>query len=114
MEGGNYEAAKLWLAVLNTIAWAVAAAYGWVLKRTKANRNEIDRAFEAHYRLKERVDKCETKVMNMPNHDDIGKLHEKVNRVSNSVERMNGELVGISKTLQLIHQSLLDERNPGK
>ena len=43
-----------------------------------------------------------------PDHDDLGEIHEKINDVYGSVERLCGQLGGVSENVRLIHEHLLE------
>lgn len=57
----------------------------------------------------ERLAKLEGRLDQLPDHDDLGDLHERINHVSSGMDTLTGELSGIKTTLNLIHQYLLHE-----
>jgi hypothetical protein len=85
--------------------------YTWFANRSRVNKAAIDSLEKELHGIRGRVGVLESEVKHLPNHDDLGDLHEKVNRVAHGMERMGGQLDGINRTLGLIHESLLSERN---
>lgn len=107
----DWDAARFSLDVLALAFAGGAALYTWVSNRRTATKAAIDRVDERVSRTEERVSAVENDVRHLPSHEDLGHLHEKVNEVGLSVNRLGGELEGMNRTLSLIHQSLLQERN---
>lgn len=68
---------------------------------------DIDKKSDDHG---ERIAKLEARVEKAPTHDDLAKLHEKINEVSACVNRLEGEFIGASRTLQLIHETLMERK----
>lgn len=54
-----------------------------------------------------RLAKVEASVALLPDHDDLGDLHSRINEVSSGMSNLTGELSGIKTTLNLIHQHLM-------
>lgn len=90
----------------------VHGVYTWVMNGSKANQAAIDQVGEDVSGVKRRLDVLETEVSHLPDHSDLGTLHEKVNQVASVMGEMKGEMHGISRTLTLMHESMLQERNP--
>ncbi len=55
----------------------------------------------------ERIAKLETRSENSPTHDDLGKIHEKINGLRADVGDLSGQFKGVSNLLQTIHEHLL-------
>lgn len=85
--------------------------YTWLVNRTRVNKAAIESLRGDLHGIRGRVVVLETEVRHLPDHDDLGELHEKVNQVANVMGEMKGEMHGINRTLTLIHESLLSERN---
>lgn len=54
-----------------------------------------------------RLAKAEARLEGLPDHNDIGDLHERINHVGSGMDKLTGELTGIKTTLHLIHEYLL-------
>lgn len=105
---------KLWVDIVQFVSITVIAIAGWVLARVKVNKASIDKLADRHAALKEHVDRCEAELLHLPGHDDLGALHEKINRVDSALQGLRGEMTGINATLKLIHQAMLEDRKPNK
>lgn len=100
------------LMVVQTVFAGAAGIYAWIIARTKSNRDEIEAVSREVSELSDSVARLEARIESMPSHRDIGALHEKINGVGQSVNRISGELVGVNKTLGLIHRTLIEGRKP--
>lgn len=93
--------------ILGIIGW-----YNWQDRRRdaraaqiKALETEIDQRLDV---MTARMTRVETLIEEMPDHSDLGAIHEKMNRTSEDVSRIAGEMKGINATLSLIHEYLLN------
>lgn len=109
--GPDYDAMRFWLEVILAM-WALTstAIAGWTAK-TRANRESIQDVRSEVGKIDKRLSVVEADIESLPDHDDIGELHEKINAVDGSMKEIRGELAGVNRTLSLIHESLLAERN---
>jgi len=55
----------------------------------------------------ERLARLEEAIIKVPTHEDLGDMHEKINRVAGEMSGMRGELSGVKNVLHLIHNHLL-------
>ena len=67
---------------------------------------DIDHKFDGHV---ERIAKLEARAEKAPTHKDMAEIHEKINQVSACVNRLEGEFSGATRTLQLIHETLMEQ-----
>lgn len=102
---------RLTLDFVVIVAVLANTVYTWIANRSKANKQAIEHVANELHGIRGRVGVLETEVHHLPDHDDLGNLHEKVNQVANGMERVGGELAGMNRTLHLIQESLLAERN---
>lgn len=58
----------------------------------------------------ERIAKIEARAEKAPTHDDLARLYEKINKQSECLHRLEGEFEGVKRTLQLIHETLMERR----
>lgn len=108
MEGIDYDAARFWWEVAMTLGMIFNIAYQYVTSKSKANRSAIDRVDNRVSELTDRVRTLEGDVRHLPDHDDLGAIHEKVNLVANGMEAIRGELAAVNRTMQLINEHLLN------
>lgn len=99
------------LKVLQFLLWAGTSFYVYMSNKNKVTNDRITK-FEDDTNKKfddqgQRLAKLESRIENVPTHDDLGDLHEKVNDVSDCLSRLEGEFTGAKHTLALIHDFLL-------
>jgi alkanesulfonate monooxygenase SsuD/methylene tetrahydromethanopterin reductase-like flavin-dependent oxidoreductase (luciferase family) len=116
----SFEETKFYLGLLFQALNAAATAGVWLYVRY-GNRNEqIDKRFTAiqedydrradeHDR---RLSRLEVQVSHAPTHDDLSKLHEKLNVTAQGVSQMAGELKGMNETLRLILTRIAEKGMP--
>jgi predicted lipase len=101
-----------------TVVTAVLSAANWIyVWQSNRHRVTIERisGFEAHvdHRLDdhaERLARLEQDAKNAPNHDDIKRLHARIDEVATGLSNLSGQFAGANHTLTLIHEYLLKER----
>ena len=96
----DYSSLQFWFDIAQTLVMIFVAIYTYMANRTKANKQAIED-------MGERVSKLETEVEHLPDHDDIGALHNKVNGVSDTVSTISGQLSAMNNTLSLINEHLI-------
>lgn len=121
----DYNVAKFWLEVLillsNVILWA------WALNNRKHTATN-ERLETMRTALTERIDDSETAIEtrldahsvqlkalethreNAPSVSDIKRLHERIDELSNGIHGLTGEFSGVSKTVGLLHEYLLNHK----
>lgn len=104
----DYSAGRFWLDVLQLGGVVALGVYTWVVNRTKVNRTAIRAVEDSVGELSRRVSMVETDMRHLPQHSDMGELHEKVNAIANSIGKLEGELDGVGRTLSMINQHLLN------
>lgn len=105
------KAIQFWMLIGNSVVMVVGAIYAWIVNRTKANKVEIDGVKQGVDELGTRITRVEGELENRPGHAEIALLHEKINEVRRQVSETAGKVGSIDSTLQLIHQTLLEDRN---
>jgi len=106
-----------WQIVLNITQFVITTLLGlyvFVSNRNRAKAAELmqykgdtDRRISDHT---SRLAVIEETVRCAPNHGDIGKVHGRLDAMSEQLSEARGELKAISKNLGLIHQFLLNQR----
>lgn len=105
---------RLLLDAAMVVSLIISNVYTWMTARSKANRIAIELMAEELSKVKSRIDVLETDVRHLPDHSDLGAVHDKVNEMASVMREMKGAMNGMGNTLNMIHQSLLDERGKGK
>jgi hypothetical protein len=57
-----------------------------------------------------RLAKLEANAINAPTHTHLSEVHEKVNEVAMCMSRLEGEVSGMARTVQLMHETMMEER----
>lgn len=73
-------------------------------RRIGALEADLDARLDNH---SSRLAKVEARMELLPDHDDLGGLHERINDMNRGLSTLSGELSGVKTTLNLIHQHLL-------
>lgn len=107
-------------ALIVWIGWSMTQAMkGFATKDSVTDaKNEIEteqRAAEARsvqliHGIDKRVGALEERTKHMPSHDDLRRLHQRLDEINAGVNKLAGEVHGISRSVGLINQHLLDGR----
>lgn len=108
----DYQALGFWWQVIISVLIVLNTAYTWIVNRSKVNTNAIQRVNSRVTHLSNRLGQIETDMKHLPDHKDIGDLHEKVNIVAKGMEGMQGELRALNRNLGLINEHLLNGGKP--
>lgn len=57
-----------------------------------------------------RITHLETLSSHAPTHTDLGQLHARINEVTSSLKRIEGESAAQTRILNLVYESLIDRR----
>lgn len=118
----DYAAWRFWLDIAQ---WALTGVIGFFLLMEKRQRvstrvidalkTEIRTMDSAHHLLlnehEKRLSVVETECRTSPNHGDLAEMYKRINEVSDGMSDMAGEMRGMRRSLDMIHQHLLNERN---
>jgi hypothetical protein len=110
--------ARFWFDVIQVV-WAIAVpVYVWYSNRQRATKEAIGRVEQKHdadvkrleARLQEYADralKLEQQIEHLPNNDKLGEVHYRIDQLGQGVKGMEGQMVQMNHTLQLIQGYLL-------
>ena len=108
----NYSALDFWWKVAITLLNLAIGLYLFWERHNDANKRRIDTMEDdMDTRLENhgaRLANIEAKLGDMPSHEDIGHVHDRITRLGEDVKLITGEMSGIKTTLNLIHQHLLN------
>lgn len=90
-----------------------AASRKETAQRIQSVREDLKQTNRRVDRHGERISVIEESVRCAPSHDDLGKLHGRIDDVAGSMREIKGTMQGMSHTVQLIHKHLLEERKGG-
>jgi tetrahydromethanopterin S-methyltransferase subunit G len=81
------------------------------LEETAKEANEqIAHRLDDSSTLRERVAGLEHMASQMPNHDDIGKVYERVNELSEQVGHIAGEMGAMRRAVEMVQGFLLQQK----
>ncbi len=97
------EELKLGLQAVNLLAvvWLALSA------RNKVTKDAMDAKLAAHA---DRLTAVERDIKHGPTHDDLKRIHSRLDKVCEDFSALSGELKGKGHTLDLIHEFLLNEK----
>lgn len=108
----DYKALSFWWMVGQTLFVSALALYTWISNRQKANSSAIERLRDDLTsdlnELDDRVIRVETNILHLPTHEDVGRLHTRINETNESLKHIDGKLTQIDHTTKMINEYLLD------
>ncbi len=109
----DYSAITPYLVAANIVLTWVLGIYVHLTSRSKAITARLDimetEIAAARSMHAERLARLESNHAQAPTHADLGRLHDKVNRVAEISSRMEGQLDGMDATLRLILNRLTEK-----
>lgn len=108
----DYTAWKFWLDVLQVVFTAAIGIYVWVSNRTAVNTKRIAKLEgDLDERLDEqevRLTRVEEALRHAPTHEDLKRIHARIDDVASGVSLVSGKIGETTRTLTLIHEHLLN------
>ncbi len=108
----DYAALDFWWKVSITLMNAGMGLYLYLVNRNRVTNERIgtlqtnvDLRLDNHT---ERLARLEQDVRHAPTHDDLKRLHARIDEMTGSMRRLEGEFSGANHTLSLIHEHLLN------
>lgn len=115
LENIDYKALTFWFQLAQALITGLVFIYLWLTNRQKANTASIEKMRDAFNRdlnkLDDRMIRVEKDIEHLPTHDDMAKLHTRVNETAQRLTAVEGELKQINNTLHLMHKHLLSGGN---
>ena len=103
---------KLILEFVQFILYCVLGIWLWITNKNKVTNSrisefqkDVDSRFDNQ---NTRLVKVESQMENANTPERIGKVHKRLDALQQTVASQAGEMKGMNKTLDLIHQSLLE------
>lgn len=99
----DMELARLSLMLFNTIMVV------WLAFQSRKNvkQDALDTRMASHA---DRLTAMERDLRHAPNHDDLKRIHSRLDEVSDDLSKLMGEFKGTAHTLSLIHEHLLNKK----
>ena len=116
----NYDALRFWLALIIGLLSLGSVVYSWRVGRTSATRASIEAVHKrvtdvqeesrkADNTIRTDIVKLETRMDGLPNHEDLGKLHQRINTVDGHLQQIAGGITGLKNTVEMINRHLLEK-----
>ena len=107
----NYDAAKLWWDVVQTLGTLAVAVYVWNKSRDQAHTHAINQQKHALGEVEDQLLSISEQIKHGPRPEDISQLHRRVDEVGQALNNVEGRLGEMNKTLHLIQSHLLTAGN---
>lgn len=113
---------QTWLQITNTLVIWIAAIYTYLANRNRVTterinslqaslqtrieglRSDMDHRMHNHG---DRLSRVEKDIQHAPSHDDLKRIHARMDEVSATLSSLQGEFKGANNTLHLIHTYLM-------
>ncbi len=99
--------------VIQTLVTLGIAFYVWILSKYKVNADKIAQLEDNHNNeindIRNQLTRLDTAIKHMPNKDSMYNLHNRLNKQSEQLNRMEGEMKGMTDNTSMIIK-LLAER----
>lgn len=113
---------QMWLQITNTLVIWIAAIYTYMANRNRVTteringlqaslqtrieglRSDMDHRMDNHG---DRLSRVEKDIQHAPSHDDLKRIHARMDEVSATLSSLQGEFKGANNTLHLIHTYLM-------
>lgn len=108
----DYTALRFWFDVLQLAGYVALGIYVWLSSRnrvTNARIGELEVDVDARLdRHGDRLTRLEVHAGAAPTHDDLKRLHQRLDIMNGELQGMRGEFAAAGRTLNLIHEYLLN------
>lgn len=115
----NWAATSFGFNLAQTLFMAGVTIYVWWTNRSRATKSAIEevdskvtvikRDLDVRLnKLDQRLSLTEQTIKHLPDHEDLGAIHEKVNEVARTMSEMSGELRGMNRTLTLMNDYFIN------
>ena len=98
---------KFWLDLVQSVVMAGITLWMWASNRRAAQKKEVD---EKLLTLNDRVTVAEQQIKDGPDHDDLGRIYNRMEKMNDELRKLVGEFKGVNHTLQLLHEHLLSRK----
>lgn len=108
----QYETIKIWIDLTQWLTTAAVGLYVYAVNRHRVTNARIS-ALEEHVDKRmddhsDRLARLEQDARHAPSHEDLKRIHHRLDSVNGELREMRGEFHAANRTLELIHQHLLD------
>ena len=113
----DYALIRLFIDIVQFVITGGVGIYVYVVNRHRVTATRIAQ-LEQNLDLRlddygERLARLEQDARHAPSHDDLKRVHQRLDTVSGELKQLNGEFAGARRTLELIHEFLLNHPSRG-
>lgn len=108
----DYDAMKFWIDALQLAGIAVIGAHSWISNRHRVTseriaklEDDMDTRLDTHT---DRLTALEVRAGAAPTHDDLKRLHQRLDNMNGELKELRGEFQSAGRTLNMIHDYLLN------
>jgi hypothetical protein len=110
----DYELAKLWFDILQTLLIAAIGVMNWLNNRhriTTATITKLEESLDGRLDSQTaRLIRVEQDMKHAPGDDDFKRLYQRLDVLNGEFKELRGEFHSMRSTLALIHQYLMDRK----
>lgn len=103
------DTARLWLQIVNMLGTFALGVWLYLEKRSDKTNEKVQTLSDDVEALAREVTTIKAAAENAPDHHDLAKVYEGLNKVSELVHRMAGESRSQSETLRLILHRIMEK-----
>lgn len=107
----DYTALKFWLDVVQIMGYLALTVYVWLSNRNRVTNarigkleDDMDLRLDRHG---DRLIRLEVHAGAAPTHDDLKRMHQRLDVINGELQKLSGSSTQVSRTLELIHEHLL-------
>ncbi|WP_322521169.1 DUF2730 family protein [Guyparkeria halophila] len=94
---------------VNAIGVVAVGIYTWLISRSVANRDAIDKQAAHQAEADRRIDRLESVADHAPTHQDLAELHARINDLSGAVNKLVGVMGAVERSLSRVEDKLIRE-----
>ncbi len=103
----DYDTIKVWLQIINMVGTFGLGCWLYLEKRSDKTNERIDVLADKVDQLDKAVSSLQTATNGAPNHHDLSKVYDSVNRLAEKVNVVAGEIRAWGDTLRIIQNHML-------
>lgn len=110
LNGDSINWIRLGLDFLQFAGTITAFAAAWWVRKTSANKKAIEQLNDRVGKVERHQDVLVSRIEAAPTHADIGKVYDRLNDASQTMNKLAGQLGALSHQLSMINEYLLNHR----
>ena len=95
--------------LINAVGVIAVGIYTWLISRSVANREAIEKQAAHQAEADRRIDRLESVSDHAPTHQDLSELHGRINDLSGAVRELVGVMGAVQRSLDRVETKLMQE-----